>query len=107
MTLTRETPHSIVATMILDITKSNDDTAIARLTGRLDARGTQEIQDALLDLQKIKTVILDLKEVSYLSSAGVRLFLTLHKALHSRERRLLLCNLQPYCAEVLKISGLS
>lgn len=107
MTLTRKTPHSIVAPMTLDITKSNDDTAIARLTGRLDARGTQEIQDALLDLQKTKTVILDLKEVSYLSSAGVRLFLTLHKALHSRERRLLLCNLQPYCAEVLKISGLS
>jgi len=93
--------------MTLEIERPNPATAIAHLSGRLDARGTQEVQEPLLDLEDNKTVIVELKEVSYLSSAGVRLFLTLHKALHSRERRLLLCNLQPYCAEVLRISGLT
>jgi len=64
------------------IINKTDNKVVARLVGRLD---TPASQDIAADVQSLieeadKTIILDCKEMSYISSSGLRIFLTLRKA---------------------------
>jgi anti-anti-sigma factor len=51
-------------------------------------------------------VVLDLQQVVYLSSAGLRPLLTLNRAVRQHEGRLLLCNLRPEVEEVFEATRL-
>jgi len=82
------------------------DAVVVTLSGRLDAHGAQELKEIFDQLEQKKTVVLDLGGVTYLSSAGVRHFLTLHKAIGASGGRLVLAGMQPYCREVLRVCGL-
>lgn len=55
---------------------------VASLIGRMDTPASQEIapQIEALKADAAGTIILDCKELSYISSSGLRLFLTLRKA---------------------------
>ena len=55
---------------------------VASLSGRMDTPASQEIapQIEALKAEAAGTIILDCKELSYISSSGLRLFLTLRKA---------------------------
>ena len=64
------------------IINETDNEVVTRLVGRLD---TPASQDIAADVQSLleeagKTIILDCKEMSYISSSGLRIFLTLRKA---------------------------
>jgi len=67
--------------MELIISKENN-VVTAALVGRLDTPASQEIADQVNDLcaEAGGTIILDCKELSYISSSGLRIFLTLRKA---------------------------
>lgn len=79
---------------------------VATLEGRLDAHGAHVVTEKMRELEEATLVVLDLEKLDYLSSAGVRLFVSLHKSVREREGRLIVAALQPYCRDVLKISGL-
>lgn len=79
---------------------------IAHLEGRLDAHGSQEVEPQFRALSGRNSVVLDLGQVSYLSSGGIRLFVSLQKQLQTHGGKLLLARPQPYCREVLRVSGL-
>ncbi len=49
------------------------------------------------------TLVFDMKEVEYVSSAGVRVVLKAQKALKKREGKLVLMNLQPHVKKVFEI----
>jgi anti-anti-sigma factor len=51
-------------------------------------------------------VVLDLGQVTYLSSAGIRPLLGLNRRIHENGGRMVLCNLQPEIAGVLSITRL-
>lgn len=51
-------------------------------------------------------LVLDLGDVPYLSSAGLRLFLLFHKECLVRNGVFALVGVQPYCREVLRVGGL-
>ena len=64
------------------IINKTDNEVVARLVGRLD---TPASQDIAADVQSLieeagNTIVLDCKEMSYISSSGLRIFLTLRKA---------------------------
>jgi anti-anti-sigma factor len=46
-------------------------------------------------------VVVDMKKVAYLSSAGIRPLLALNRQVRQREGRLLLCNLSPELQDIL------
>jgi anti-anti-sigma factor len=76
---------------------------------RLDAYTSKsfgEECDRTLERTGGRFVLLDLGQTTYLSSAGLRVFVALGKKLEKQQGRLLLCRLSPYCSEVLEISGL-
>lgn len=67
--------------MEITIERTNDGVT-ARLIGRLDTPASQEVapQMEALKADAAGTIVLDCKQLSYISSSGLRLFLTLRKA---------------------------
>lgn len=51
-------------------------------------------------------MVLDLTHTAYMGSAFIEVMFRTHKRLHERGGRLVLCGLQPLCAEVLRIARL-
>ena len=83
-----------------------DGVLVVGLEGRLDAFGSGELQKQLEPLNPdILGLALDLGKVNYLSSAGVRTLLLLAKALHARKGVFALAGLQPYCRDVIAMTG--
>lgn len=82
---------------------------IVRPEGRLDAFGSEELGRVLNEriTPEIRQVLIDLPAVNYLSSAGLRVFLSAHKKMTERNGLLMLSGLQDYCKRVLDISGFS
>ncbi|MBU1693201.1 MAG: STAS domain-containing protein [Verrucomicrobia bacterium] len=79
------------------------------LEGRLDAFGSGELAACLKrDFgADVVCVLLDMTRVDYISSAGIRVLLPIHKELARRGGALILASLQNYCREVLEVTGFS
>ena len=79
---------------------------VIALQGRLDTVTSVEFTDALAKEEiKEEKVIIDMKELEYISSAGLRALLALKKTLSSQNKELEIHNLNPVCQEVFKVTG--
>lgn len=78
------------------------------LSGRLDMQGAQEIdlEFTALTVAKGGKVIVDLSNVSFLASLGLRCLLSASKGLSKKGGKMVLTGPQPNVAEVLKVSGI-
>ena len=67
--------------MEIDITRNENETVV-RLSGRLDTPAAQEITPQMNELSGDAggTVVLECSDLTYISSSGLRIFLTLRKA---------------------------
>ena len=92
--------------MEFDITR-NDQEVTAHLSGRLDTPASQEIAPKVneLTLETDKTVILDCTDLSYISSSGLRIFLTLRKAAAERGGRIIVRNINDSILSVFMMTG--
>ena len=93
--------------MALEIlTKSGQpDTMTLILEGRLDAITAPELEQFVTTKvgENVKTIVLDLGKLSFISSAGLRTFAKMRKTLVSREGRLCFVNLSPQVQKVFEI----
>ena len=76
------------------------------VSGRVDTVTAPELE-AGLKFGEATSVVLDLENVPYMSSAGLRLLLTAHKTMMGKGGELLVANVQPAVKEVLDITGFS
>ncbi len=85
-----------------------DNVAIFIFSGRMDTRGAVEAGDAFQNHVRdgLFCAVFDMSGVSYLSSAGVRIFLSAHQELRGRGGNLVLSGPAPYAMDVLKLTGL-
>ena len=88
-------------------TRQKDGVLIAELTGRLDTSTSGSAQDKLVQWVKDgeTKIILNLKDLEYVSSAGLRVFLVISKLLQNNKGEFRLCSPNEIVEEVLKISG--
>ena len=80
---------------------------IARLKGRLDTAAAAEITpniEALAD-QADKHIVLDCAELEYISSSGLRLFLTLRKESSAKGGKLQVRNINADIRQVFMMTG--
>jgi anti-anti-sigma factor len=79
------------------------------LDGRLDIEGTQAIDMKFTALTATKkaAVLVDMTNVSFLASIGMRTLLSCAKAATARGGKMVLFNTQPMVKEVLETSGVS
>jgi serine/threonine-protein kinase RsbW len=94
-------------TMIKHIGRPTDSVRIFELRGRLDmvstAAAIEHVHEAI-DAGALQ-VVLDMSEVNFLSSSGLRALLLVRKKLQSQGGELRLCMLQPQVQEVFTITG--
>ncbi len=83
--------------------------AVMAVSGRMDAMSSREFDLAFDGLLKEKTprVVLNMAELAYISSAGLRSVLAAGKKIKEAKGRLALCNLAGMVKEVFEISGFS
>ena len=80
---------------------------IALAEGRVDSTNARDFEDAMNAAigEGESIVILDLTDLSYISSAGLRAVLLIGKVLWKRDAQLALCSLSAPIKEVFEISG--
>ncbi len=77
------------------------------IQGRVDASSSSELESALVAFANRGEghAILDMNEVDYVSSAGLRALLIGLKQMSANQQRLLLAALNPDVMDVLKLTG--
>ena len=84
-----------------------DNEVTARLIGRLDTPASQDIAPDVQSLleEADNTIILDCKEMSYISSSGLRIFLTLRKAAADKGGRIIVRDINDDIRGVFMMTG--
>lgn len=94
--------------MSLRIQKVSGETAAFTLSGRLDTTTAPELDTVLEDvLPGAKELILDLRDLEYISSAGLRVLLKAQKFMRSTNGAMKLRNVPEAVLEVFDITGFS
>lgn len=88
-------------------TDEKDGTSIVRLEGRLDAATSAEVERELSSLveSKKEKILLDFDKVEYLSSAGMRLLLSMSKKIKSAGGQLVLFSIHDDVMEIIRMAG--
>ena len=84
-----------------------DNVMTAQLIGRLDTAVSQEVATALQPVieQANKTIVLDCKEISYISSSGLRIFLTIRKAAAGKGGKVIVRDINNEIRQVFMMTG--
>ncbi len=95
----------------MDIDEQRDGGAtVLAVSGRLDSATAQDLEARLMDALgrgDVEALALDLSELAYVSSAGLRVLLLTAKRAKADATPFTLFGLQPQVAKVLEISGFS
>ncbi|MCD4679769.1 MAG: STAS domain-containing protein [Bacteroidales bacterium] len=94
--------------MEINVQKKDSINVIA-LTGRLDTTNYGDLEKVLFELinNDEKQIIVDCKDLDYVSSSGLRIFLMGLKKINAAKGRFVLCGLQNNIKEIFEISGFS
>ena len=82
------------------------DVAVLRCTGRITSEDSAELRKAVLTPPDIRTVVLDLAEVSSVDAAGLGALVSLRNWATATGTQFKLMNLSPLVEEVLEITNL-
>ena len=90
--------------------RDNGDVKIVEMAGHLDTNTSQDAEDylnQLIDVEGSEKIVINFKDLKYISSAGLRILLATTKKLKGKGGELKLSNLVPIVKEVFDISGFS
>ena len=91
--------------MSLNIEKKAGE-AVILLKGRLDTTTAPELEKYLeKELQNMTEIVLDMEELEYISSAGLRVLLMAQKAMNQKNGTLKLIHVNEMIQEVFEITG--
>jgi anti-anti-sigma factor len=93
--------------MELKIVESGEAYVHAALSGKMDVAGVQDVEGKFISLvaNSKKNVLVDISEVSFMGSMGLRVFLSAAKSLSWEKKSLILLDPQPMVNEVLEASS--
>ena len=82
---------------------------VVKVTGRVDSATAPELEQALLGLLDAERsqIVLDLQDADYMSSAGLRVLVAMHKATKKNGGGLCLAQPSDRVREVLDLAGLT
>ena len=94
--------------MQMDVVQLGDGVTRVNLAGRMDIEGTQaiDLKFTALTANRRAAVIVDLSQVSFLASIGMRTLLSSAKALAQKGGRMVILNPQPMVASALATAGI-
>ncbi len=83
------------------------DIVVIRVSGRLDAASSPQLEkkvSSIIDSGHFK-LVLNFADVEYLSSAGMRLMLSVSKKLKNLEGKVVACSIHDDVMDVIKMAG--
>jgi anti-sigma B factor antagonist len=85
------------------------DAVILALSGKLDATTAKTFEDRILGVINSGTqrLVVDLSQLDYVSSSGLRVFLLTAKRLQPTDGKLVLCGLRDHIRQVFDLAGFS
>ena len=95
--------------MDLTITITDSGKTLAEVTGRLDTTNSDEFEKKMAPLLQggNPDIELDCSGLVYISSSGLRLFLTLQKSVNARGGKLVIKNMSDQIKEIFNMTGFS
>ena len=90
--------------MLIDY-KEKGNHLVLYLKGRMDVKNSSDIEsdmNALIN-QSSLNILLNLEHVEYMSSSGLRLFVSLMRKLNELKRGFKLCNLSPAVVKIFEV----
>lgn len=85
---------------------ANADTEEVKLSGRLDVKAAKEVDASFMEIaEKGMDVVLDLSELEYIASAGLRALKRLRGGVREYGKSLTVKNVQDDVMEVLEMTG--
>lgn len=94
----------------MEINKAiSNQNVIITLKGRLDTMTALQLDDEAksIDFDEVETVTLNLKDLEYISSSGLRVILALYKNLKSKGGNLKIVNVSNTIMELFSMTGMS
>jgi anti-sigma B factor antagonist len=85
------------------------DTVVLALAGKLDATTAKIFEDKILAEINSgdRRFVIDLSQLEYVSSSGLRVLLLAAKRLHSTDGKIVLCSLKEHVRQVFDLAGFS
>lgn len=87
-------------------TKELDNAVVIYLSGRMDVHLAADVETQLNEIinrTNSSSIILNLEDVEYMSSSGLRVFVSLMRLLKEKKRNLRLCNLSLAVRKVFEV----
>ena len=92
----------------MEITQKEENGIVSiAIKGRLDADSSPEAEIVVKEALEGQTtrVLFNLGALEYLSSAGLRVLLSVAKEMRRREGKMVLCSLNEFVKEIFEVSG--
>lgn len=90
----------------MEISITHGEEMVIFLTGRLDTITSQELLKAYGEEEINEPLVrIDMKDLEYISSAGLRALLAIKKELAAKNKQLEIVNLNNICKEVFRVTG--
>lgn len=104
----RSNSKEVAMPLSVEIKKKKEGVYSVQLTGRLDSNTYTECEAKLKPLltDAIKSFELDLKRLDYISSAGLRVLINIHKAMIKNKAQFRIANPQPAVKDVLDLADI-
>lgn len=84
----------------------NDSTVNVSVSGRIDTTTAPQLEEAIIpEIEGANQVIIDFKELEYISSAGLRLLLMLQKKMNASGGTFKILNVNEFVMEVFEMTG--
>ena len=87
--------------------KKEGEVVVLEPIGRIDTNTANEFEKKIVEVMDngVSRFVVDLKEIDYISSAGLRVFLMAIKKLKSMDGSFIICSMSDHIKEVFDISG--
>ena len=85
------------------------DVVVLALSGKLDATTAKDFEDKILGVinSGIQRLVVDLSQLEYVSSSGLRVFLVAAKRLERTDGKIVLCSMKDQVRQVFDLAGFS
>ncbi len=88
-------------------TESDNNTIIVTANGSIDSTSADNLDEYFQPFltAQTKRILFDMREIRYISSAGLRVLLTAQKTLKSKGGEIVLCGINDNVKQVIELSG--
>jgi len=86
---------------------NNETQTVISIKGRLDTVNVSDFEKAIAQIisGEMKDVVVDCSALDYISSSGLRIFLTLQKTANAKQGKLTIKDMKPEIKEIFDMTG--